>query len=107
MSESRFESPNFLLDDNEPLSARYDDEADVLYLWRGEEAAEGVGLTTDDGIVILFSPEDGEIVGFTLIDWRARWAGQEVIEIVVPAVGATQPLNGSGTTRRVLATAAG
>jgi len=107
MSESRFESHNYLLDGSEPLTARYDDEADVLYLWRGEEAGEGVGLTTDEGIVILFNPEDGEIVGFTLIDWRARWAGQEIIEITVPAVGATQPLNGSGTKRRVLAAAAG
>jgi Protein of unknown function (DUF2283) len=105
MSESRFETPNYLLDESERLSARYDDEADVLYLWRGDEAAEGVGLTTDDGIVILFAPEDGELVGFTLLDWRARWAGREVIEIVVPAVGATQPMNGSGTKHRVLASA--
>ena len=106
MSESLSESRNFVLDGSEPLTARYDDEADVLYLWRGEEAAEGVGLTTDEGVVILFSPEDGEIVGFTLIDWRERWAGRD-IEIVVPAVGATQPLNGSGPKRRVLAAAAG
>lgn len=103
MSESRFETPDYLLDDSERLTARYDDEADVLYLWRGEEAAEGVGLTTDEGIVILFAPEDGEIVGFTLLDWRARWAGREVIDIIVPAVGPTQPVNGSGTKHRVLA----
>jgi uncharacterized protein YuzE len=107
MSESHSESPNLLLDGVEPLTARYDDEADVLYLWRGDEPAEGVGLTTDEGIVILFDPEDGEIVGFTLTDWGTRWAEQEVIEITVPAVGATQPLNGSGTKRRVLAAAAG
>jgi len=105
MSESRSETPNYILDKRERLSARYDDEADVLYLWRGEEAAEGVGLTTDEGIVILFNPDDGELVGFTLLDWRTRWAGQEIIEIVVPAVGATQPMNGSGTKHRVLAAA--
>jgi uncharacterized protein YuzE len=105
MSESRFESPNFLLDGVEPLTARYDDEADVLYLWRGEEARAGIGLTTDEGVVILFDPEDGEVVGFTLIDWAARWADQESIEVTVPAVGATQPLNGATPQRRVLAPA--
>jgi uncharacterized protein YuzE len=105
MSESHFETPNYLLDDSEQLTARYDDEADVLYLWRGDEAAEGIGLTTDEGIVILFAPEDGEIVGFTLLDWRARWADREVIDIIVPAVGPTQPMNGSGTKHRTLAAA--
>lgn len=106
MSESRFEIPNFLLDGRELLTARYDDEADVLYLWRGDDAAEGIGLTTDEGVVILLNPEDGEIVGFTLIDWAARWADRETIEITVPAVGATQPMNGSGPKRRILATGA-
>jgi Protein of unknown function (DUF2283) len=105
MSESRSETPNYILDDSEDLTARYDDEADVLYLWRGDEAVEGVGLTTDEGIVILFNPDDGELVGFTLLDWRARWAGQEIIEISVPSVGATQPMNGSSTKHRVLSAA--
>jgi uncharacterized protein YuzE len=105
MSESHFENRNFVLDGHEPLTARYDDEADVLYLWRGDEAAEGIGLTTDEGIVILVDPEDGEVVGFTLLDWAARWADKESIDITIPAVGATQPTNGSGLRHRVLATA--
>ena len=103
MSESRFEAPNYVLDGSEELTGRYDDEADVLYLWRGEEAAEGVGVTMDDDIVVLLSPDDGELVGFTLLDWRARWAGREVIEVVVPEVGLRQSTNGSTKTHRMLA----
>jgi uncharacterized protein YuzE len=104
MSESPSVSRSFFLD-HEPLGADYDDEADVLYLWRGEEPGEGVGLTTDDGILIRFHPETGEVVGFTIVDWAARWADCDVIEIIVPAVGANQPHNGAGPTRRVLASA--
>jgi hypothetical protein len=104
MSESRSEIGSFILDGSEPLGASYDDEADVLYLWRGAEPAEGVGVTSDEGIVILFDPSDGEIVGFTLLDWRARWGDSGVIEITIPAVGARQPHNGATPTkRRVLA----
>jgi hypothetical protein len=104
MSESHSEIGSFALDGTEPLGARYDDEADVLYLWRGAEPSEGVGVTSDEGIVILFDPANGEIVGFTLLDWRAKWGEADEIEITVPTVGARQPHNGAGPTkRRVLA----
>ncbi len=106
MSESHSEISSFALDGDEPLGASYDDEADVLYLWRGPEPSEGIGVTSDEGIVILFDPSNGEIVGFTLLDWRAKWGGADVIEVTVPTVGAHQPSNGATPTKhRVLTTA--
>lgn len=104
MSGSHFASRSFFLDD-ELLAADYDDEADVLYLWRGDEPSDAVGLTTDEGIVIRFDPTTGEVVGLTILDWALRWASKKVIEVVVPSVGANQSHNGGAPTRRVLAAA--
>jgi hypothetical protein len=107
MSGFHSEIGSFALDGIEPLGASYDDEADVLYLWRGSEPSEGIGVTSDEGIVILFNPSDGEIVGFTLLDWRSKWGESDHIEVTIPEVGSHQPANGSATPkRRVLAAAA-
>jgi hypothetical protein len=75
-------------------------------LWRGSEPVDAVGLTTDEGIVIRFEPTTGEVVGLTILDWAARWQAQDVIEVVIPSVGASQSHNGGAPTRRVLAAAA-
>jgi uncharacterized protein YuzE len=107
MSESRFESLRYVLDGEEPLTASYDDDADVLYLSRGDAPREAVGLTTEDGHVVRFDPETGEVVGFTILDWRARWGDAESIEIVltIPAVGATEPAGNGAQTHSVVAVA--
>ena len=64
---------HFRLDGAEPLGFDYDDEADVLYLWRGDEPREAVGLTTPESHVARLDEETGEIVGFTIFNWLAEW----------------------------------
>lgn len=63
----------FRLDGEELLGADYDDEADVLYLWRGDAPREAVGLTTPDGNVVRLDEETGEVVGFTIFNWLGLW----------------------------------
>ncbi len=104
MSASPIANVKFFLDDDEPLEAEYDEEADVLYLWRQGGPSEGVGLTTEDGMVVRFDPDTGEAVGFTLLDWAVRWRRQKRIEIrlEIPAHGSSEHED-EARTHRVLA----
>lgn len=81
----------FRLDGEEPLGFDYDDEADVLYLWRGDGPREAIGLTTPDGHVVRLDEETGEIVGFTVFNWVRVWAAHGTpLEIDVPDLEAAQ-----------------
>lgn len=96
----------FILDGEESLGASYDDEADVLYLWRGAGPVEAVSLTTDDGHVVRIDPETGDVVGFTIIDYAARWQQVEVIDIHLPALAEHErDEEEDGTTHHLLAMA--
>jgi hypothetical protein len=77
-------------DGREILGASYDDEADVLYLWRGPEPVEAISFTTDEGPVVRLQPDTGELVGFTILDWAARWRQEERIEFHLPVFGESQ-----------------
>jgi uncharacterized protein YuzE len=81
---------HFVLDGEENLGFDYDDEADVLYLWRGSEPREAVGLTTAEGHVIRLDEDTGEIVGFTIFNWLGMWARQGTLRIDIPDLEATQ-----------------
>lgn len=79
------DSASFLLDGEERLCFDYDEQADILYLWRGEAPRPAISLTTDDGIVIRFDELSGEVVGFTVINWVKNWASHGAsVEINVP-----------------------
>jgi hypothetical protein len=78
-------------EDREPLGCSYDADADVLYLWRGSEPREALSFPMDSGPLVRLDPDTGELVGVTLIDFSACWAGHERIEIEVPAIGRSEP----------------
>lgn len=62
-----------VLDGTESLGFSYDEDADVLYLWRGERPRPAISLTNEHGHVIRLDEATGEIVGFTILNWRQVW----------------------------------
>jgi hypothetical protein len=74
----------------EILNASYDADADVLYLWRGDEPRDAVSFTTDEGPVIRIDADTGELVGFTILDWTRHWHALGRIQFHVPAFGESQ-----------------
>jgi hypothetical protein len=95
LSGSPFEGRSFFLETpglgREPLAASYDDDADVLYLWRGQAPVEAISFPMDDGPIVRVHPETGELVGVTLLDFSACWSNRERIDLDVPPVGASEP----------------
>ena len=89
MSVSHPDSLRYLLDGEEPLDCSYDEQTDILYLWRGETPGEAVSLTSVEGHLARLDPGSGEIVGFTIFDFRRRWqnADETHIKVTVPRVG--------------------
>jgi hypothetical protein len=75
----------------EPLTASYDSDADVLYLWRGSEPSEAISFPMDDGPIVRVDPESGELVGVTLVDFNACWSSCDRIELDVPPIGPSEP----------------
>ena len=93
MSESPLAGLSYFLEGpegREPLGASYDENADVLYLWRGEKPAEALSLATDEGPIVRLDMETGEVTGVTLLDWKAMWSRKKRIEFFVPVVGASE-----------------
>jgi hypothetical protein len=93
LSESRLAGLSYYLEGpegREPLHASYDEDADVLYLWRGERPVEALSLETDEGPIVRLDLESGELCGVTLIDWNVMWAKKKRIELHVPSVGASE-----------------
>jgi uncharacterized protein YuzE len=72
--------------DGVPLSAEYDKEQDVLYLWTGEKPREAVTYETEDGHLVRLDPETREFVGVTILDFQARWAETGEIRLQVPSI---------------------
>jgi hypothetical protein len=87
LSESRFAGRSWFLEGpegREPLGASYDEDADVLYLWRGDQPAEAISFPTDDGILVRVNTLTGDLVGVTLLDFDVFWADKERIESLSP-----------------------
>ena len=81
----------FRLDGTELLGHAYDDEADVLYLWRGEAPREAIALTTAEWHVVRIEEATGEIVGFTIFNWVSVWSRTGCpLEIDVPSLDAAE-----------------
>lgn len=70
--------------DGKFLVSDYDEEADALYLWV-EGPCRAVTDETRDGHLVQLDPETREFVGVAIVDYRARWEGQE-IRLEVPTV---------------------
>lgn len=70
--------------DGKFLTADYDDEADILYLWV-EDPCPAVTYETSQGHLVQLDPDTREFVGVTIIDYKARWEGSE-ITVEVPVV---------------------
>jgi hypothetical protein len=77
----------FLFDGREPLSWDYNERTDVLELWRGEQPVAAYSVPTEDGHLVRFSIDSGEVVGFTIFEWSARWSSHESISLRFPASG--------------------
>src|SRR6266496_1997470 len=91
MSVSHPDNLNYLLDGEERLGASYDEQADILYLWRGEESQEAVTLNSEEGYLVRLNPESYEIVGFTIFDFCRRWQEDDHkttrLTVTIPSLG--------------------
>jgi len=70
--------------DGTPLIPDYDEDADILYLWV-EGPCPAVTYETKHGHLVQLDPETREFVGVAVVDYRARWEGQE-IPLEIPVV---------------------
>jgi hypothetical protein len=91
MSVSHPDNLNYLLDGTEKLGASYDEQADVLYLWRGEASTEAVTLNSEEGYLVRLDPESYAIVGFTIFDFCRRWQEDDhkttKLTVTIPSLG--------------------
>ncbi len=87
MSDSQGTDFIFLLDGEERLGADYDEFADVLYLWRGEEPTQAISLTSMEGHLVRLDPETGDLVGFTIFGWEGELKRRGPIKVTVPVIG--------------------
>lgn len=63
--------------DGAVLNPDYDESEDILYLWvNGPQPA--VTFETSEGHLVQLDPESRELVGLVIVDYRARWEGQEI-----------------------------
>jgi len=70
--------------DGTSLTPDYDGDADILYLWL-DRPCPAVTYETKHGHLVQLDPETREFVGVAIVDYRARWEGQE-IPIEIPVV---------------------
>ena len=60
-----------ILEGKPSLNWEYDEEADVLYISVGKPRA-AVGTDIGDGVVVRYDNKKKEIVGLTILGFRAR-----------------------------------
>lgn len=89
MSNSQADHYTFVLDGKERLGADFDDDADVLYLWRGDEPRPSISLSSIEGHLVRVAMDSAEIVGFTIFGWGGL-DRPNVIKVTVPAIARDQ-----------------
>jgi uncharacterized protein YuzE len=72
------------LPEGKMVTSFYDKEADVLYVSFGEPK-DGEVLDTGEDLLIRFNPINGEIIGFTVLNFSEF--GQEIEELIDKKVG--------------------
>jgi len=60
-----------ILEGEGPVSRRYDETADVLYLAVGT-SRPAVGIDIGDGVVVRYDEDAREVVGVTIVGLQAR-----------------------------------
>ncbi|MBM3235262.1 DUF2283 domain-containing protein [Candidatus Poribacteria bacterium] len=59
------------------LKYHYDEEMDILAVWI-RQPAEVVCVEPEDGIVLRIDANTDEFVGYTILDFRKRFAKREI-----------------------------
>jgi uncharacterized protein YuzE len=54
------------------LQMNYDPQGDVLYCSFGSPR-EGIGVETEQGMIIRLDPETDDVIGFTIVDFSKRF----------------------------------
>jgi uncharacterized protein YuzE len=60
-----------ILEGEGPVTRRYDEKADVLYLAIGKPRP-AVGIDIGDGVVVRYDEDAREVVGVTIVGLQAR-----------------------------------
>ena len=60
-----------ILEGKPSLNWEYDEEADVLYISVGKPRA-AIGTDIGDGVVVRYDAKKREVVGLTIVGFRAR-----------------------------------
>jgi len=71
--------------DKVPLNVHYDAEMDIFSAWT-RQPAEIVGVGLAEGIVLRLDAQTDELVGYTVLDCRQRFAGMSPDEVTLPLV---------------------
>ena len=70
--------------DTKTLKYHYDEEMDILAVWI-RQPTEVVCMEPEDGIVLRIDANTDEFVGYTILDFRKRFA-KELKKITLPLV---------------------
>jgi uncharacterized protein YuzE len=70
--------------DGQLLRSEYDEGQDILYLWV-DEPRPATTYETEQGHLVRLDPETYELVGVTILDFRRRWKGRDIV-LQVPQV---------------------
>ena len=71
--------------DKVPLNVHYDAEMDIFSAWT-RQPAEVVCVEPVEGIVLRLDAQTDELVGYTILDCRKRFAGAAPDEVTLPLV---------------------
>ena len=71
--------------DKIPLNVHYDAEMDIFSAWT-RQPAEVVCVEPSEGIVLRLDAQTDELVGYTILDCRKRFAGATPDEVTLPLV---------------------
>lgn len=71
--------------DKVPLNIHYDAEMDIFSAWT-RQPAEVVCVEPTEGIVLRLDAQTDELVGYTVLDCRKRFAGKTPDEVTLPLV---------------------
>lgn len=71
--------------DKVPLNVHYDAEMDIFSAWT-RQPAEVVCIEPAEGIMLRLDAQTDELVGYTVLDCRQRFAGIAPDEVTLPLV---------------------
>lgn len=60
------------------VNCEYDEDEDILYAWVGDEPRAAITYETDEGHLVRLDPETKDLVGVTVLDYRARWEDKPI-----------------------------